>query len=210
MSFEFDFTSDKVAQILAGNSQAGEWYFALCDNLPGAQITTVNRVAAFMAQTSHESGNYKTLHENLNYSAKGLVATWPKRFTVDKAPLYERKPEKIANCVYSNRLGNGDETSGDGWKYRGRGILQITGKENYSTCSQAVYGDNRLVLTPDLLESDPDASIKAACWFWTTRKLNQYADELDIKTMTAKINGGYIGLDDRLARFANAVEVLKG
>lgn len=205
----FNFTSDQVAEMLPGNSQADQWFFALNNNLPAYEINSVERVAAFMAQTAHESGNYKLTHENLNYSAKGLMATWPKRFNAARAAEYEHKPEKIANCVYANRIGNGDEASGDGWKYKGRGILQITGRDNYHACSQALFSDDGLVGEPELLETNLDYSVKAACWFWKMKKLNPLADVGDIKEITHRINGGYIGLEDRIKRYNDALDILR-
>jgi putative chitinase len=209
MTYNFNFTSDQVGEILAGNSAASDWFDALSTNLDTFEINTIERVAAFMAQTAHESGNYKITHENLNYSAQGLVNTWPSRFTLEIARQYERQPEKIANHVYANRNGNGDEASGDGWKYKGRGIIQITGRENYHICSHALFSDDGLVIQPDLLETNQDYSVKAACWFWTSKKLNALADVSDIKEITHRINGGYNGLDDRVARYNAALDILR-
>jgi len=141
------------------------------------QINTPKRIAAFLAQCGHESGGFVFVTENLNYSASGLVRIFPKYFPdLATAKQYERNPQKIANRVYANRMGNGDEASNEGFKFRGRGILQLTGKDNY------FWFGASLDLTP---------------WFWETNKLNALADAGDIKLMTKRINGGYIGLADR-------------
>lgn len=167
-------------------------------------INTPERQAAFIGQCSHESGNFKTLQENLNYSAKGLHATWPSRFTSEaEAQPFHRNPEKIANKVYSGRMGNTDE--GDGWKYRGRGLIQLTGKDNYRLASDALDVD--LVGNPDLVLSKEYAALTAA-WYWNKRGLNKEADAQDFTGMTKKINGGTIGLADRVAHINTALNVL--
>ena len=135
--------------------------------------------------------------------------TWPKRFNAEKAAACERKPELIANVVYSNRMGNGDEASGDGWKYRGRGILQITGHDNYLQFSKDTFGDDRILNTPDLLETE-EYAVKSACWFWQRNHLNDLSDKNDIKNVTIRINGGTVGLDDRQARYNRILPILKG
>lgn len=207
---DFDFTLDQATEILKHNDQVEHWYVALVQNLPEFDIYTKQRVAAFLSQTCHESANYTRLHENLNYRAASLIKTWPTRFTNGNAPMYANKPEMIANKVYGGRMGNGDEASGDGWKYRGRGPIQITGKDNYRACSIAVYGDDRLLESPDYLEIDMDVAVKSACWFWNSRDLNELADEGNIKEITRKINGGYTGLEDRIIKFTAAQTILIG
>lgn len=209
--FEFEFTVEQLTQILHGHPQSAEWFAALGNNLPEYEVTSVNRVAAFLAQTCHESGNYAKLHENLNYRAESLIKTWPTRFNSSNAAAYAHQPEKIANKVYSSRNGNGDEASGDGWKFRGRGILQITGKANYTACSAALYEDPQYLLdNPELLEEDMDIAVSSSCWFWELNKLNALADVGDIKTMTKRINGGYIGLEERIAKFNQNLAILQG
>ena len=163
-----------------------------------------------MAQTAHESGNYTKLHENLNYKAESLVKTFPKYFNMSNANNYAHLPELIANRVYGGRMGNGDEASGEGWKYRGRGIIQITGKDNYRALSKAVYEDESLLETPEVLEEDMDMAVTSACWFWDSRNLNQYADKQDIVTMTKRINGGTIGLQERTTKFNDYLNILRG
>ena len=159
------------------------------------QINTPKRVAAFLAQCGHESGGFVFVTENLNYSASGLQRVFPKYFpTMEIAKQYERNPKKIASRVYANRMGNGDEASGEGYAYRGRGILQLTGKDNY------FWFGASLDMTPeqasDYLETFEGAA-QSACWYWETNKLNKYVDSGDFKGLTRAINGGYIGLEDR-------------
>jgi putative chitinase len=166
------------------------------------EINSSARIAAFLAQVAHESGELRRLVENLNYSAKGLMRVWPKRFpTLEKATAYERQPEKLANYVYAKRLGNGDEASGDGWRFRGRGLLQITGRGNYRTAAKAL--ELRLEDQPDLLETPPVAAL-AAAQFWQSRGLNELADDRndddddeDFVRISVIINGGRVGLPDR-------------
>jgi putative chitinase len=202
------FTEEAVQALIPKAKNIDEWYRNLDEILPQYDIDTPERVAAFMAQCGHESGGFTVMQENLNYSAKGLRGTFGKYFANDDiAKQYERKPEKIANRVYSNRMGNGDEASGDGWTYRGRGIVQITGKNNYTKCSLAMFEDNTLLESPDLL-LEVEYAIHSACWFWTASKLNDLADSADMKTMTKRINGGYIGLEDRIAHYNHAIEIL--
>ena len=158
-----------------------------------------NRAAHFFAQTAHESGNFKTFSENLNYSAKGLRSTFGKYFKTNmQAQMYARQPQRIANRVYANRMGNGDEASGEGWLFRGRGSLQLTGKFNYTKCSEGLGVD--LVSNPDLL-LEPIYAARSAGWFWKSNNLAAFADAGDIKGMTKKINGGFIGLEQRQALY---------
>jgi len=209
MSFEFDFTQQHLVACIPSHTSA-TWYDAICDNLPDYQITNIQRVAAWLAQMGHESNNFTELQENLNYGAKGLRVTFPTHFQTDEIALeYQRKPEQIANRVYGGRMGNGPEETGDGWKFHGRGLIQITGKENYTHCSNALYGDERLLDNPDLL-CDMDGAVRSACWFWNSRNLNPLADAGDIVTITKRINGGTIGLPDREARYHHCLSVLGG
>lgn len=168
-------------------------------------IDSPYRCAGFIAQCAHESVLFTAAVENLNYSATGLVNTWPKRFTLELAQQYERQPERIANYVYANILGNGETASGDGWRYRGRGMLGITGRSNYMECGRSLGLD--LVAHPELLEEMASAA-QSAGWFWKLRKVNAAADADDIKKMTYLINGGYIGLDQRTRYYAAAKKVL--
>lgn len=192
-----------------------KWLQPIIDTCSEFEINTPQRIAGFLAQTSHESGGYTMLTENLNYRAATLAACWPNRFAemVNKKPkkdakgaliptkvalAIEKKPELIANLVYSNRMGNGTAESGEGWKYRGRGLKQLTGKDNYKRCGEALGVD--LVTNPDLL-LEPMFAARSAGWFWKVNNLSSFADNADIKGMTKKINGGYIGLEQRQALY---------
>lgn len=209
MTFTFNFTQDKLAQILHNNHEIPAWFAALSTVLPKYNIITVEQVAEFFAQTAHESSNYTVLLENLNYSAAGLSKTFPNRFpTVTSALSIARQPEKIANSIYANRLGNGAPESGDGWRYRGRGIIQITGKANYQAASQFLFHDNRLVDNPDLA-LDKVTAVEIACWFWTTRHLNDLVDHANFREVTRRINGGYLGEDEREANYKEFLTILK-
>lgn len=156
-------------------------------------VNTPLRLAHFFAQVDHESG-LKPISENLNYSIEGLLKVFPKYFTPLQAKEYARKPEMIANRVYANRMGNGDEASGDGWKFRGRGFIQVTGKDNYSRLSKDT-GINYLS-NPDSLLTEANSMV-SALWFWDKNKLNSLADKDDIRAITKRINGGYNGLQHR-------------
>ena len=192
-----------------------KWLDAVGATCVEFQINTPQRVAAFLAQTSHESGGYTMLTENLNYRAITLATLWPNRFAVlgaDKKPIKDNgknvptavansiagKPELIANLVYSSRMGNGPAESGEGWKFRGRGLKQLTGKDNYTRCGVALGID--LVENPDLL-LEPLYAARSAGWFWKSNNLAAFADVGDIKGMTKKINGGLIGYEQRQALY---------
>ena len=205
---KFDFTKDHVSTILH-RDDAGEWYDAMMEMFPKYDITTPNRVAGFIAQTAHESANYKVLSENLNYSAKALDAIFGKYFkrAGRDAEQWHRQPEKIANTIYAGRMDNGDTASGDGWRYRGGGILQLTGKYNYTAFGKSV-GMSAEDAT-DYVRTKQGA-IESACWFWKENNINKYCDNDDIVRMTKRINGGTIGLADRKKHYAHALEVLGG
>jgi putative chitinase len=161
-------------------------------------IDTPLRQRHFLAQVLHESAGFTAVKENLNYNADALLRVFPKHFlTREIAEQYARNPEAIANKVYGNRLGNSYEWSGDGWRYVGRGLIQITGRENYFYCSHALFGDDRLVKHPHLLE-EPCNAVASACWYWQKNNINVLADMDDIRAVTKRINGGYNGLEDRL------------
>lgn len=202
-------TPEQLSKIIPTNKSYADWVDPINTELPKYNITTPQRIAAFLSQCAHESSDFTHLHENLNYGAQGLLMTFPKHFNSANVSAYARQPMKIANCVYANRMGNGDENSGDGFKYRGRGILQITGKANYHVCSESLFNDERLVETPDIVETDFDVALLSALWYWNTHLLNNYADAGDILNMTKKINGGTIGLDDRTARYSAALSMLQ-
>ena len=183
-----------------------QWVDALNETFVRFDIMNPLRKAAFIGQASHESGNFKMLEEDLRYRAETLMRVWPKRFpTLEFAKQYEKNPKKIANSVYSNRMGNRDEASGDGHRFRGRGLFQLTGHSNYFHAGKALGED--FVMNPDLVATPMYAALTAG-FFWQTHKLNQYADSQDYKTMTKKINGGFIGLADREKHIAHALSVL--
>ena len=183
-----------------------EWEVALNTTFQRFDLSNPLRQAAFIGQCSHECGNFKVLQENLNYRAATLMKLWPKRFpTLEIANAYAGNAKKIANMVYSNRMGNRDENSGDGYRFRGRGCIQLTGHANYYHAGQACGVD--FVMEPDLVATPQYAALTAG-WFWDTHKLNQYADSRDYKMMTKKINGGFIGLADREKHINHALAVL--
>lgn len=203
--FNFEFSVEKLEDILTGNKHVEEYYNALCKALPKFNITTEKRVAGFLAQCSHESNNFKVLRENLNYSADGLKRIFPKYFKDVDPNDYARQPEKIANRVYSNRMGNGDEDSGDGWKYCGRGVIQLTGRDNYTKFAHDMGMSLEEVV--EYLETI-EGAIMSAAWYWNSRKINNAADDNDIVKMTKLVNGGTIGLEDRKKHYAHILEVL--
>jgi putative chitinase len=211
MAFEFDFTEEKLAKILTRNKKVHEWYDAMVVQLPQFDVTTPKRVAAFVAQCAHESADFSVLSENLNYSADALNKLFGKYFIKagrDSTP-YHRKPELIANVIYANRMGNGDTASGEGYKFRGRGPIQLTGKDNYWKFANDFFEDPETVMDdPDLVTDDVPTSLYSALWFWNKNNLNKFADAGDIKGMTKVINGGYIGLEDRIKHYEHAIHVL--
>jgi len=181
-----------------------KWLQPLNDAFAKYDISTPKRQACFLGQAMHESGNFKNLEENLNYSALGLMKTWPSRFPdLDTADKYAHNPEKIANKVYAGRMGNIEE--GDGYAFRGRGIFQLTGRENYAN-----FGHNAAVdvlSNPNLL-STPEYATLSAAWYWNKRSLNQYADVMDVESLTKRINGGTIGLDNRKAQINKVLDII--
>jgi putative chitinase len=182
------------------------WVDALNETFQRFDISTPIRQASFIGQCGHECANFKVLEENLNYRAETLMKLWKSRFqTIEIANEYARNPKKIANKVYSSRMGNRDEASGDGYRFRGRGCIQLTGHANYFHAGQACGED--FVMNPDLVATPRYAAMTAG-WFWNTHKLNQYADSQDYKTLTKKINGGFIGLEDRIKHINEALQVL--
>jgi putative chitinase len=195
---------DQLAQILPGNPYVEHWCEALNKILPDYDISTPQRVAAFLAQTAHESGGYTALHENLNYTAQSLCRVWPSHFSAEIADQYAHNPEKIANRAYAGRMGNGDEASGDGWNFCGRGLLQVTGRVNYQAFADSLQMN--ITDVPAFLQTF-EGAVQSACWFWENNNLNSYADSGDFVTMTKKINGGTLGLDDRQHRYLQAMQV---
>jgi putative chitinase len=195
-------TREQLQSCIGNNPYLDQWCHALNEILPEYGINTSQRVAAFVAQCAHESGNFRFLTENLNYKWASLRKVFPKYFPTDElAQQYEKKPEKIANRIYANRMGNGPEESGDGFRYCGRGLIQLTGKDNYTWFAESI--ETTLEEVVEYLQTF-EGAVQSACWFWETNNLNAQADADDIKTMTRKINGGYIGLDDRIKHYEHA------
>lgn len=186
-------------------ARAETWYPVVNAMAVQYRIVTPQSLAMWIAQCGHESNGFTDLSENLNYSESALLRTWPKHFSPAQAKDYARQPERIANRAYANRMGNGDEASGDGWRNRGRGLIQLTGHTNYSACSAALGVD--FVAEPDRL-AEPYYAAMSAGWFWDTRKLNVLADAGDVEGVTRRINGGKNGLTDRILRLGRALPVL--
>lgn len=197
---------DLVAAGLCSPEVAMRWTPALNETMQKYQINNKHRIAAFLAQVAHESGGFKFVVENLNYSADALLRVFPKYFpNKELADAYARQPEKIANRVYANRMGNGDEASGDGWFRRGRGLIQLTGTDN-----QVAFGmecDVDTITRPELLEQPQYAALSAG-WFWNSRNINPVADTDNIKEVTRLVNGGYNGLADREAKYEKLMQIL--
>jgi putative chitinase len=207
-------TISQLRQLLPKNKYVEHWHHALSVLLPDYDIDTPRRMAAFIAQCAHESGGFSVLQENLNYKPQALRRLFSKYFPDDAiAGQYCAKPNKqeaIANRIYANRMGNGDESSGDGYRFRGRGLIQLTGRSNYQNFADSIEVDGRplrIEEVPAYLETFEGAA-QSACWFWETNNLNKWADEGDILTLTKRINGGTIGLEDRKKHYEHALHVL--
>lgn len=199
-------TEQQLLQILPNaGPRAGVFVPALNRAMARWKIDSRVRQAAFLAQVGHESGQLRNLVENLNYSGEALVRTWPNRFTMQTAGACARQPEKIANKVYGGRMGNGPEASGDGWLFRGRGLIQLTGRSNYRAAAGGL--GLPLEVQPELLEQ-PEQAAQSAAWWWSNHGLNELADKGDFLTITKRINGGTNGLADRQALYECALKVL--
>ena len=202
-------TLAQLKQLIPNNPHVEHWFDALSQLLPDYEINTPHRIAAFIAQCAHESNNFTAIQENLNYKATSLRALFKKYFPTDElAQQYASKVNKqqaIANRIYASRMGNGDEASGDGYKYRGRGLIQLTGKSNYQN-----FADSLEISPEEAAEymATFEGAAQSACWFWETNNLNQWADKGDIEKMTKIINGGTIGLEDRKKHYEHALHVL--
>ena len=211
MKFDFDFKKEHLAELIPGNKRVEFWYEAICEILPKYGITTPRRVAHFVSQCAHESNNFNSLEENLNYSEKSLLAVFGRYFgpaPKRNAAEYARNPEKIANYVYqdefrSSKMGN--TKAGDGWLFRGRGLKQLTGRENYTNFGKSV---NMTAEQAAVYVATEKGAIESAAWFWNNKKLNSIADTDDVTKMTKIINGGNIGLADRQSRYTKAMSVL--
>lgn len=192
--------ADAIKAACAASVNPNDWAEALSPFMVSSGITTPKRIAAFLGQVAQESARLSVVTENLNYSAAGLLSTFGTHFTAADATAYARQPEKIANRAYADRMGNGDEASGDGWRYRGAGLIQLTGKDNQSKFAAAcgVSGD-----VGDYLRTNKGAA-QSACWFWTTNGLNPLADGWQITNLTKRVNGGTASANDRI-NYSNAV-----
>jgi putative chitinase len=196
----------ELQQLIPKNPYVKQWHHALAQLLPDYEINTPQRIAAFVAQCAHESGGFTALRENLNYRAVTLRKIFPKYFPTDEmAQRYAGKQADIANLVYANRMGNGPPESGDGYRYCGRGLIQLTGKDNYSWFAASL--EIPVEEAAKYLETFEGAA-QSACWFWETNNLNRWADAGDILTLTKRINGGTIGLADRIKHYEHALHVL--
>jgi putative chitinase len=207
----FDFKKEHLAAMIPGNKNVTDWYIALMEVMPNYGITTERRIAHFISQCAHESNNFRSLSENLNYSEKALNAVFGRYFGAApkrNAAEYARNPQLIANYVYQDEFRKykmGNVNPGDGWLFRGRGLKQLTGRENYTRFGESI--DITAEEAADYV-STPKGAVESACWFWDTNNLNDIADTDDVKRMTKKINGGSIGLADRQSRYTKAMEIL--
>jgi putative chitinase len=198
-------TRDQLKQMVK-NPHIDHWYEALEQLLDDYEINTPLRVAHFIAQCAHESGNFVFIKENLNYKAASLQKIFAKYFpTAELAQQYANKPERIANRIYASRMGNGNEQSGDGYRYCGRGLIQFTGKDNYT-----FFAGSLGISVEEASEylATFEGAAQSACWFWEQNNLNRFADANDVKGLTRAINGGYIGLDDRISHTEHALHIL--
>ena len=202
-------TLNQLKQLLPRNQHVSYWHHALEQLLPDYEINTPRRMAAFIAQCAHESAQFTVLKENLNYKPMSLRKLFPKYFDTDElAQQYCSKPNKqaaIANRIYANRMGNGDEASGDGYRFSGRGLIQLTGRATWQEFADSI--ETSLTDLDEYMQSF-EGACQSACFFWESRKLNQYADTGDILTLTKKINGGVIGLEDRKKHYEHALHIL--
>ena len=207
----FDFKKEHLAAMIPGNKNVTDWYIALMEVMPNYGITTERRIAHFISQCAHESNNFRSLSENLNYSEKALNAVFGRYFGAApkrNAAEYARNPQLIANYVYQDEFRKykmGNVNPGDGWLFRGRGLKPLTGRENYTRFGESI--DITAEEAADYV-STPKGAVESACWFWDTNNLNDIADTDDVKRMTKKINGGSIGLADRQSRYTKAMEIL--
>lgn len=200
-------TSDKLKQFIPDNKHIDEWCVSLNNILPNYEINTGKRISMFLAQCAHESGNFNTLSENLYYRSESLMNSWPSRFpTAMIADQYAMQPEKIANRAYADRMGNGNEASGDGWRYRGKGLIQVTGHDN--TVNFAKSKDMTVEQAIAYLLTY-DGAVESACWYWKVNNINPWCDVGDVKKVTQIINGGYNGLDDRINKYSKAIKIFE-
>jgi putative chitinase len=199
-------TQQQLQQMVPGIQYADHWYSALAQCLPDYEINTPRRIAAFIAQCAHESGGFRAIKENLNYKAESLMRVWPRYFPdMATANRYAHNQEMIANRAYGGRMGNGPEESGDGAKFCGRGLIQLTGRSNYQAFADSL--EMSIDDVPEYLATF-EGAVQSACWFWENNNLNQWADADDILTLTKKINGGTLGLADRQKHYDHALDIM--
>jgi putative chitinase len=199
-------TQQQLQQMVPGIQYADHWYSALAQCLPDYEINTPRRIAAFIAQCAHESGGFRAIKENLNYKAESLMRVWPRYFPdMATANRYAHNQEMIANRAYGGRMGNGPEESGDGAKFCGRGLIQLTGRSNYQAFADSL--EMSIDDVPEYLATF-EGAVQSACWFWENNNLNQWADAGDILTLTKKINGGTLGLADRQKHYDHALHIM--
>lgn len=199
-------TQQQLQQMVPGIQYADHWYSALAQCLPDYEINTPQRIAAFIAQCAHESGGFRAIKENLNYKAESLMRVWPRYFPdMATANRYAHNQEMIANRAYGGRMGNGPEESGDGAKFCGRGLIQLTGRSNYQAFADSL--EMSIDDVPEYLATF-EGAVQSACWFWENNNLNQWADAGDILTLTKKINGGTLGLADRQQHYDHALHIM--
>jgi len=205
--FTFDFSLQKCTTILQNNQYSQHWHEALCKVLPDYDINTPERVACFFGQTMVESAGYTAIIENLNYKPETLMKVWPRLFpNAEVANQYGHHPEQIANRAYGGRMGNGPEESGDGWKFCGRGLIQITGKDNYTRFAESI--DTPVDEIPEFLGTF-EGAVQSACWFWESNNLNDLADAGNVEAISRKVNGGTLGLQERIQHTHQALQILQ-
>ena len=203
---DFILTQEQLEQLIPDNDYVDHWHSAMKKCLPDYDINTPRRIAAFVAQCAHESGGFVFLKENLNYRAESLMRVWPRYFKdLATAKRYAHNQEAIANRAYANRMGNGPESSGDGYRFYGRGLIQLTGRSNYQAFADSIETDINDI--PAYLATF-EGSVQSAAWFFETNNLNKWADLGDILTLTKKINGGTLGLEERQKHYEHALQVL--
>ena len=196
---------EQFNQFVPNNQYAEHWVEALNNCLDDYEINTTNRIAAFLAQCKHESGNFTAIQENLNYKGDTLMRVWPSHFaTPEIAEAYAHNPEKIANRAYASRMGNGPESSGDGWKFCGRGLIQLTGRDNYQSFADSLQMN--IDDTPAYLQTF-EGCVQSACFFWENNNLNALADAGNWDAISKKVNGGTLGLEERRNNTEQALQI---
>lgn len=203
-------TLEQFQSAFPNATDAEEWCAALETTLPEYDITTAERIAAFVSQCGVETGGWRWFEENMNYSAQRMMQVWPRIFNADLAQRCHRKPEMVANYAYGNRMGNGGPETGDGWKFRGRGPIHLTGRKNYTAFATDTFDNPDEILdNPDLVAHDKEVALKSALWFWDINDLNALADTKQITKLSRRVNGGDNGLQERIALFNKLYSLLK-